>query len=146
MNKLDKLPPIPLEQAIKHFNNGSNLASLDIHTGKITFFNNKSNITVLDLKLNKKLLFYLDQEKEYKEFEIFCLKKQIINLIGVLPLFISTGFFMVYFNGGKIRHLSSQNAPLVIGLILSYIGCYFSIKLMDSFKDELEEFKKRFYL
>jgi hypothetical protein len=53
---------------------------------------------------------------------------------------------MVYFNGGKIKHLSSSNAPLFIGLILSYIGCHFAIKLMDSFKAELDEFKKRFYL
>lgn len=72
---------------------------------------------------------YLDCYDEFSKLESEYNKKGLYYLMGILPLFISVGFFFIYFNYPEKGARISQNSSLVLALVLSYIGCHSLIKL-----------------
>ena len=144
------LPQLPLSQAIKHYHAGNDLIVKEINTGKKWKFSNKPNSEIsLDqvMKNDQNLYFFLSVQKDFEEFQKTSLKKSLGYTIGILPLLIAVGFFVAYTAKISLRFApENHNVTLGMALILSYIGCHFLMKLASQFKEDLKEFRKRYYI
>jgi hypothetical protein len=141
------LPMLSKEQTIKHLNKGNNLLAFNIHDGTKRLFNNKNQkITIREIQQSSKVIYYLYCPKTYNKYKREAQIRDIKHFFGIIPLLLSSGFFMAFFNHSKLKYINSEYAPLIIALALSYIGCHFLVKIMNNFKTDQEEFRKLFLL
>lgn len=123
---MHKRIPLSTNQAIKQINKGRGV--FVVNEAKKSFYRVDREHYDLDIislnKLAQGKELFLDCEKEYQSIEIKYQVRELLHLVGVIPLFISVAFFVLYFVYESHPARISQDNCLFLALSLSLIGCY----------------------